>query len=133
MARWCAAAALIVLGSALAVACSEGDSKDGAAGSATPSSTAAPSAAPPGAQDEIAAGREVYLGNCIACHNPDPKLDGSLGPAIAGASAELVEARVLRAEYPPGYTPKRDTRSMVAMPFLEPRLPALIAYLESQR
>ena len=36
----------------------------------------------------------------------------------------------MRAEYPPGYTPKRDTRVMVAMPFLEKQIPALAAYLE---
>ena len=33
--------------------------------------------------------------------------DGSVGPAVAGASRELIEAKVLRGEYPPGYTPKR--------------------------
>ena len=75
-------------------------------------------------------GRQTYLSSCIACHNADPARDGALGPAVAGASFELLEARIMRAEYPPGYTPKRETAVMVAMPFLEKQLPALAAYLE---
>lgn len=74
-------------------------------------------------------GRLVYQQACISCHNPDPTQAGSVGPAIAGSSAELVTARVLRAEYPPGYTPKRDSKLMPPQPYLEPQLPELIAYL----
>ncbi len=76
-------------------------------------------------------GRLVYEQACIACHSPDPALDGAVGPAVAGSSAELVAARVLRAEYPPGYAPKRDSRLMPPQPYLEPQLPELIAYLSS--
>jgi mono/diheme cytochrome c family protein len=79
----------------------------------------------------VAEGRSVYVGNCTACHNPDPTLPGALGPALAGSPRALVEARVMRAEYPPGYKPKRDTKAMIAMPFLEKKIPALAAYLES--
>jgi len=38
---------------------------------------------------------------------------------------------VLRAEYPPGYTPKRDTHLMPAQPFLASQVDALAAYLGS--
>ena len=76
-------------------------------------------------------GRAVYQSHCLACHNHDPNVDGALGPSIAGASPELLEARVLRAEYPLGYTPKRPTANMVALPHLEADLPALAAYLAS--
>jgi mono/diheme cytochrome c family protein len=85
-----------------------------------------------GPADLVAEGRKTYLGNCIACHNPDPKLDGPLGPAVAGAEEPLLEARILNAQYPEGYTPKRDTRTMVPMPFLKPRIPAIAAYLASE-
>jgi mono/diheme cytochrome c family protein len=74
-------------------------------------------------------GKGVFMSNCIACHNPDPGMDGSLGPAVANSSFELIEARVMRAEYPADYKPKRDSRVMVAMPYLEPDLEALTAYL----
>jgi len=74
-------------------------------------------------------GRLVYQQACISCHNPDPKLDGAAGPAVAGASAELITARVLRGEYPPGYVPMRDSKLMPPQPYLEPELPDLIAYL----
>ena len=76
-------------------------------------------------------GKRVYVANCIACHNPDPTREGTLGPAVAGSSLALVEARVLRAEYPPGYTPKRSSALMPAQPFLKADVPALAAYLES--
>lgn len=74
-------------------------------------------------------GKAVYDGVCIACHNPNPALDGSLGPANAGAPHELVEARVLRAEYPPGYKPKRDSKAMPPMPQLADKIDDLTAYL----
>ena len=38
-------------------------------------------------------GKQAYMTVCIACHGPDPKIDGPIGPAIAGASKELLEAR----------------------------------------
>ena len=82
-------------------------------------------------EELIEAGRSVYNANCIACHSVDPTKDGALGPAVAGSSLALLDARVLRAEYPEGYEPKRETRVMIALPHLEPRLPELAAYLES--
>ncbi|MCZ6823193.1 MAG: cytochrome c [Deltaproteobacteria bacterium] len=74
-------------------------------------------------------GQRIYVANCTACHNPNPVLDGTLGPAVAGSSRALIEARLLRAEYPPGYTPKRLTQQMVVMPYLEPYIDVLAAYL----
>lgn len=74
-------------------------------------------------------GKSIYMSNCIACHNVDPAKDGSVGPAVAGASKALIEARVMRAEYPADYKPKRDTKTMVAMPHLEKEIASLSAYL----
>jgi mono/diheme cytochrome c family protein len=101
--------------------------------SLTPPIGEAPAASSPepSPAELIEAGRVSYNANCIACHSLDPAKDGALGPAIAGASLEVLEARVLRAEYPVGYTPKRNTRVMVALPHLEPRLKELDAYLNS--
>ena len=81
--------------------------------------------------DPVETGRRVYLANCIACHNADPAKDGNVGPAVAGSPADLVEARVMRAQYPPGYTPKRTTQLMPAQPFLSDAVPSLAAYLGS--
>ena len=75
-------------------------------------------------------GKSVYVQQCIACHNVDPAQTGALGPALKGSSRELIEARVLRAEYPPGYTPKRTTTTMVALPQLAGDIDALTAYLK---
>ena len=74
-------------------------------------------------------GRAVYVANCTACHNPDPHLPGNLGPEVAGSSQALLEARILHNSYPEGYTPKRDSRVMVALPYLKDDIPALGAYL----
>lgn len=76
-------------------------------------------------------GRRVYLANCIVCHNPDPAKPGAAGPEIAGSSRALIEARVLHAAYPPGYTPKRTTKAMVALPYLAAQIDDLAAYLAS--
>jgi mono/diheme cytochrome c family protein len=76
-------------------------------------------------------GRRVYLANCTACHNANPKLAGGIGPALAGSSEALVRAKVMRGAYPPGYQPKRSTSAMVPLPHLEEEIPYLAAYLES--
>jgi mono/diheme cytochrome c family protein len=83
----------------------------------------------PSLSESAQRGRAVYAGVCIACHNPDPRQDGALGPAVAGASRELLEARVLHAKYPPGYTPKRTTQAMPAMPHLGGKIDDLAAFL----
>jgi mono/diheme cytochrome c family protein len=74
-------------------------------------------------------GRAVYMSNCAACHNYDPARNGPIGPAIKGSPQVLIEARVLRAAYPPGYTPKRNTAVMPAQPYLESSIPDLVAFL----
>ncbi len=82
-------------------------------------------------KDAAEQGRRIYVANCIACHNLDPGREGVMGPAITGSSLELLEARLLRGEYPDGYTPKRDSTLMVPLPYLAGDLPALEAYLRS--
>ncbi len=76
-------------------------------------------------------GKAIYLSNCISCHNVQPSKSGTVGPAIAGSSLELLEARILRAEYPAGYKPQRETAQMPALPQLKKEIPALHAYLNS--
>jgi mono/diheme cytochrome c family protein len=72
-----------------------------------------------GGDTDVAMGRAIFMSHCIACHNADPSRDGALGPAIKGSSLELVQARVMRGEYPPGYTPKRASHIMVKLPITE--------------
>jgi len=89
----------------------------------------------PRLSDAAERGREVFALICGACHHAkNPFLDGSQGPAIAGSSLELLEAKVLHNEYPPGYVPKRSTSNMVPLPYLKARLPDIAAFLnEVQR
>ncbi len=76
-------------------------------------------------------GRSIYMLHCTACHNPNPSLDGSLGPAIQGSALELLQARVLRGEYPPGYMPKRATHIMQALPLTPEEVDSLHAFLNA--
>jgi len=78
----------------------------------------------------VARGRQVYLSQCTQCHNVDPAVDGPVGPAVKGASRDVLEAKILRGEYPPGYKPKRTTKVMPPQPTLAPDIPALAAYLK---
>ncbi|HZS33951.1 MAG TPA: cytochrome c [Methylomirabilota bacterium] len=78
---------------------------------------------------EAERGRQIYLAQCTACHAADPAQNGPLGPAVKGSSRELVEARVLRAAYPPGYAPKRTSAIMQPMPQLAGEIDALAAFL----
>lgn len=75
-------------------------------------------------------GERVYQNICITCHNSDPSQDGTVGPAIAGSSAELLEARLIHGTYPKGYTPKRPGSTvMPKFEYLADQIPALAAYL----
>jgi hypothetical protein len=58
---------------------------------------------------------------------------GKPGPEIAGSSRELVEARVLHVAYPPGYTPKRKTNTMRAMPRLAAEIDNIVAFLAAAK
>ncbi len=74
-------------------------------------------------------GRRVYVANCTACHHVDPAIDGTLGPALAGSSHELIRARVLGGAYPPGYAPKRGSELMQPLPYLKDDIDDLSAFL----
>jgi mono/diheme cytochrome c family protein len=78
-------------------------------------------------------GEVVYRTNCISCHNPDPNLPGPTGPAIAGVSRALLDARVLHGTYPSGYTPQRKSHTMRALPWLDGHIDDLAAFLAARR
>jgi hypothetical protein len=58
-------------------------------------------------------------------------VDGAVGPAIKGSALELVQARVLRGEYPAGYAPKRSTHIMQRLPLTEENVEAIHAFLNA--
>jgi mono/diheme cytochrome c family protein len=74
-------------------------------------------------------GRQVYLAQCIACHNADPAQPGAVGPPVKGVPREVVEAKVLRGTYPPGYQPRRSTSMMPPQPNVAPDIGALADFL----
>lgn len=100
-----------------------------------PAAAAAPATPAPALTGEqqalIETGKKIYRSQCIACHNFDITKDGVQGPAIAGSSLELLEARIMRLEYPAGYKPKRATKNMRALPMLKKYIPALHAFLNA--
>jgi mono/diheme cytochrome c family protein len=77
-------------------------------------------------------GRLVYISNCIACHNSDPKLAGAVGPALHGGSLELLKAKVISGNYPEGHTPQRTTMQMPVFPHLEKDIEALHRFINQQ-
>lgn len=78
-----------------------------------------------------AKGEEIYGNICSTCHGGNPNEAGTAGPAIAGSSLELVEAKVIRGEYPPGYAPKRGSKAMPPLPYLKDHVPDIAAYLQA--
>ena len=72
----------------------------------------APSNRSPEEEKLYSQGKKIYMTVCVTCHNPDPKLDGSIGPANYGSSVDLLAAKVLKGNYPSGYKPKRETSLM---------------------
>ena len=122
--RWLPLAAAVLAG------CGQDDTP--APKAALPAASVAP--APADAPARVAGGdagkgRQIWLGQCVACHNIDPARDGPVGPAVKGSPAPLLLARLQRAGYPEGYTPKRDSKVMPARPDLVASVPDLAAYL----
>jgi mono/diheme cytochrome c family protein len=83
----------------------------------------------PGDDEAASRGRVLYLAQCTACHATNPGQAGPVGPPITGSSRELIEAKVLRGAYPPGYTPKRPSALMPPMPQLASSIADLAAFL----
>jgi mono/diheme cytochrome c family protein len=84
----------------------------------------------PGMSPLAERGRQVYLAQCTVCHGQDPAQPGPLGPAVKGSARELLDTKVLRGTYPPGYQPKRPTTVMPPQPALAPEIAALTEYLK---
>jgi mono/diheme cytochrome c family protein len=103
--------------------------------SSAPAAPAAPGAPAGSATASVAGagdaakGKQVWLSQCVACHNADPGKDGPIGPAVRGSSRDLLDARVVHGTYPAGYTPKRDSKVMPPRPDLVASVPDLAAYL----
>ena len=145
MSRGIAAAGWVLLGAALVTGCGQDDKPAPKASAPAPGAPAAsaPPASPPAATSSPAPpaapaglpggdatkGRQIWLSQCVACHNSDPSKDGPVGPAVKGSSAPLLEARLQRASYPEGYKPKRDSKVMPARPDLVASVPDLAAFL----
>jgi mono/diheme cytochrome c family protein len=76
-------------------------------------------------------GRQIYTSQCTACHAFDPAQAGAVGPELKGSSLELLQAKVLRGAYPPGYKPKRPTSVMPPQTQLTPAdVESLAAFLK---
>ena len=84
---------------------------------------------PAGVDAAVTRGKSVYENVCTACHSRDPREAGALGPGVGGASLELLEAKVLRGEYPPGYSPKVPSSAMPKYEYLAQSLGDIAAYL----
>jgi mono/diheme cytochrome c family protein len=88
--------------------------------------------APPASEALFQQGRLTYISRCAVCHNANPHEPGSVGPDVWGSSRELIEARVMRAEYPSNYKPKRETHLMVALPDVSSQIDAIYAFLNDK-
>lgn len=123
-------AALLFAAGVMLAACGQ-DEKP----TSTSSAPAAPSAPAGGGMTSVAGagdankGKQVWLSQCVACHNADPGKDGPIGPAVRGSSRDLLDARVVHGTYPAGYKPKRDSKVMPPRPDLVASVPDLAAYL----
>ena len=70
------------------------------------------------------------MATCTSCHAADPGKTGPVGPPLKGSSRELLETKILRGSYPPGYKPKRPTQVMPPQPQVANDIAALAEYLK---
>ncbi len=84
---------------------------------------------------DIAKGKEIYLSQCIKCHNKDPNVKGSIGPEMVDAPLSVMQAKVFTGRYPEvlpeGFVPKRKTKQMTKLPQYIKDVPSIHAYVQS--
>ncbi len=82
-------------------------------------------------------GKKLYLSNCIACHNKDPNMKGSIGPEMVDAPLAVMTSKVMTGGYPAvlpvGFVPKRKTKAMKKIPKLQKDIPAIHAWVQSMK
>jgi len=74
----------------------------------------------------------LYQARCISCHNANPKIAGSVGPEIFGASLEVLKVKIQEGAYPLGYTPKRNTHAMPKQSLSDEEIKYLFQYLNAK-
>ncbi len=91
----------------------------------------------PATAENLDRGRRVYMNTCIRCHNKDPNVKGSIGPEMVDAPLEIMYAKVMTGRYPevlpPGFVPKRKTKTMTKLPQHEKDVPYLHAWVQSMK
>jgi len=80
---------------------------------------------------DIEKGRVVYFANCVSCHNNNPKKPGSIGPEVYGVSIDVLKQKIIYGKYPEYYNPKRTSNIMPLMPYLNKKIPNLLAFINS--
>ncbi len=84
---------------------------------------------------DVEKGHEIYLSQCIACHNKDPNIKGAIGPELVDAPVDLMKIKVVTGRYPEvlpeGFVPKRKTKLMKKFPQLESDVPSIHAWIQS--
>ena len=80
---------------------------------------------------DIEKGRVVYFANCVSCHNNNPKKPGSIGPEVYGVSIDVLKQKIIYGKYPEYYNPKRTSKIMPLMPYLNKKIPNLLAFINS--
>ena len=80
---------------------------------------------------DIEKGRMVYFANCVSCHNNNPKKPGSIGPEVFGVSIDVLTQKIVSGKYPENYKPKRTSKIMPSMPYLNKDISNLHAFLNS--
>ena len=80
---------------------------------------------------DIEKGRMVYFANCVSCHNNNPKKPGSIGPEVYGVSIDVLTKKIVSGKYPENYRPKRTSKIMPSMPYLNKEISNLHAFINS--
>jgi mono/diheme cytochrome c family protein len=86
-------------------------------------------------QSTLDRGKSLYMKNCLQCHNRDPNKKGPIGPEIVDAPLEVMISKIMTSNYPnplpEGFTPKRKSHAMRAIPKLKDDIPAIHAWVQS--
>ncbi|ANS78220.1 ubiquinol cytochrome C oxidoreductase, cytochrome C1 subunit [Serinicoccus hydrothermalis] len=82
-------------------------------------------------EEQLAEGRQLFLGNCASCHGANAEGNGSAGPSLHGVGAAAVDFQVATGRMPLPAPDVQAERNISQVKFSDEEITSLAVYIDS--